>query len=166
MPASPEQILCASDAIVVGTIVRGTSADCRVGSMSGGSCQPTDFVRLTIKVKNLIAQRSSGPASQQGRDVSYSVGQMLQLGAIVQNALPFRIGDKLVPMVHERFDDLIVTPATGRPLSDADVKKLFAGRTYIFAVSGTYASVWRMGRSNWITRTLSGGVWDCPKQVR
>lgn len=99
-----------------------------------------------------------------------AVGQTVNIVARVQNQKPFSINGHLIPMTNPERDDLVVTPPTGKPLKDADVRNFFEHKIFIFGIHpeegsrAYWASVWNVQRLPWILGILRRAN-DCARPV-
>jgi len=158
MPATREQILCASSEVVVATVYSGSGADCRL-QWTAGPCSPQDLVRLSIAIQRTLAAVEGVSPHRAGDEVQVST-------SAVQVEHP-EMSDDLVPA-----GNLLVVPSLGRPLTDQDVQRLFVGREYIFALSASgaapiWASTWDMQREAWVREVLVHANGEhCPLPMR
>jgi hypothetical protein len=156
IPATREQILCASSEVVIAEVLGGSGADCRLKGAS--DCMPQDVVHLSIRIKQVLG---AGNAAR-----VYGAGEIVQVSTIAAQVEHPELSVDLVPA-----GNLLVVPAIGRPLSDDDVAKLFVGKEYIFSMEVSaqfplWASTWDMQREDWVRATLKRADGNrCPKLV-
>lgn len=169
MRATTEQLFCASNLVIVASVMGGNGEDCRLHTSE--KCEPQNSVRLSVVVSKVIAM-SKALTAQLTENSSYAPSGMAN---IVGQTLTFSVDAISVDSPRtESFDpdapssggDLVAP--NNDPLTDSDVQRLYAGKEYVFTLitldsPRNSANVWPMESRNWIMTTLrERGGEHCP----
>ncbi len=179
-PARPSQVLCGSAHIVVGTVLKATSKDCRIEAKLEGrvilDCGPKDLVGLIVEISEVLGQKNE--VADYPREVGIAAGKTVELTGALHNSIAF-------PLT-ESYDRIGVVPPSSEPITNEVVSKIFEGQQFIFSIhlrrgdvwsNGQvlrhhldtppyHTGVWRLAKRDWITELLknSDGK-SCPKPV-
>jgi hypothetical protein len=169
--ASTDQVFCTGQVVVVGKVKGGTSEDCRHRMAS--PCNPEHGMRLSVSVSEVLAVKKdwNGEAyltydpSFTPRHAMELIGQTLDLH-VETGAMPW------VTTLHEGVPDsggYLDTP-TDAPLTDADIQRLYGGKSFIFTMQPSntpdaphWSGAWPMNSKSWamnVMRQKAGN--DCP----
>jgi hypothetical protein len=165
MPATPEQRLCISEnnSIVVARVENGAGADCRLSSKLL-PCSFTNTVRLSIKIREVIAVGSDDPVYPD-RTSDFVKGKVVDvIGRRV--SIYAEVSDYTFP---PNNDGELIGP-TSRALTDDDVRRLYVGKVFIFSISPEFGetphwtTVWPLKSRKWVSKTLQHPVYGpgCP----
>lgn len=141
--ATPEQRLCGSSVVVVAQVIDGFGRDCRLQQTS--ECYPRDVVELIVRVSRILGETDQ-TAVHDGTVV-----------AIETYAAQIEHPERSVDLVPD--GNLLVVPARGHPLSNQEVRELFAYRKFIFGINTRTrlpygATAWDLQREPWIHGVL------------
>jgi hypothetical protein len=148
-PATPDQVLCASDFIVEATIVAARSDRCR---KMYGSCDFGGSIVLSARIEQVIASKTEA------------------------NALPVRASLVAGNQVEIHVSTFANVPSTtafwnaaSSPVTDDEAEAALAGRKMIFRVFAPrlrptiYAQLYDDDQADWIRATLASPRWSpCP----
>jgi hypothetical protein len=159
--ATPEQILCSSSHILAADVLDESAVDCL--DYQGREC-PTSSVKLTLKIKKLLAIPTSDSQS------SLAVGDILTVETSIDNiARPFFTKTGLWRT--EAFIIFHVIPPTNTRLSKEELDVLFKDKPFIFSFylnpqqrNVPRANIWSASLENWIKyKIFNYKDSSCPK---
>ncbi len=122
VPASAQQVFCQGDESMLGTVLDGSSQDCRLTVPKYASCEPSGLLGLTIKVKRVVGDAKVA-----------HVGEVVTTNINVRNDPPKLIGDQMI-----RFSTAdqgtMDFPLTGGAVTDADVARELVGKDIVLSL--------------------------------
>lgn len=142
-PATVEQMVCSPASMFLGTVLSAKAVECR--KRAADECEPRYVAKLKIKVVQVLQGSSDG----------LGAGQVLDANTHVCSAPPILVGKAWYEVCGLGDRDVTVR-RDNEPVSDADVAKVFNGRSFWFA---------RWQNGDVITYTRPGDALDMWKNV-
>lgn len=119
-PATVEQMVCSPASMFLGTVLSAKAVECR--RKAGDECEPTYVAKLKIKVVRVLQGSSDGLAAE----------QIMDANTHVCSAAPILVGKAWYEVCGLGDRDVTIR-RDNEPVSDADVAKVFDGRSFWFS---------------------------------
>jgi hypothetical protein len=161
--ASTEQVFCAGHVVVVAQVKEGVSEDCRL--RMAAPCLQEHGMRLSVTVSEVLAVKKDWDRRMyETYDPSFSPRHAMEL---IGRTLDLHVDTGAVPWVtttdSERGpdNDGYLDAPTAEPLTDADIRSLYGGKSFIFTMQPSnspgdphWSGAWPMNSRMWAMKLM------------